>query len=206
MLCYAEGGQEALGFSLLHPLRNEPLAFGTCHTMGRKQKQVVTWTALLKSQVSSVSETVLATMAGGAAGLSREFFELLKAIGEAKSKQEEERLVSEEVLRLRAALAKPDSKERMKELLLRMIYCEMLGRDTEFGYIHALNMTQSSNLLEKRVGYLSVATFLDPDNPLMILLVNSFRRVRFLCLYTAALVSDWCRILKALTTSKSVLH
>jgi hypothetical protein len=38
------------------------------------------------------------TMAGSGGHLSKEFFELVKAIGESKSKQEEDRIVSNEVL------------------------------------------------------------------------------------------------------------
>src|SRR3990167_1959736 len=64
----------------------------------------------------------------------------------------------------------------MKEYLLRLIYCEMLGHEAEFGYVHALSLTQSPNLLAKKVGYLAVAVFLHKDHPLMIMLVNSFRR------------------------------
>jgi AP-4 complex subunit epsilon-1 len=38
----------------------------------------------------------------------------------------------------------------MKELLVRAIYCEMLGHEVPFAYVHALTMTQQTTLLEKR--------------------------------------------------------
>lgn len=42
--------------------------------------------------------------------------------------------------------------EMMKECMVRLIYCEMLGYDASFGYIHAIKLAQQGNLLEKRVG------------------------------------------------------
>lgn len=40
----------------------------------------------------------------------------------------------------------------MKEFLIRLIYCEMLGHEVGFGYIHAINTTQQANMVDKRVG------------------------------------------------------
>ena len=39
----------------------------------------------------------------------------------------------------------------MKEYLVRLIYCEMLGHEVSFGYIHAVKFAQHTTLLEKRV-------------------------------------------------------
>jgi hypothetical protein len=30
----------------------------------------------------------------------------------------------------------------MREFVVRLMYCEMLGHDVSWGYIHAINMTQ----------------------------------------------------------------
>ncbi|MBN3291347.1 AP4E1 protein, partial [Polypterus senegalus] len=66
------------------------------------------------------------------------------------------------------------SKHRqMKEIMVRMIYCEMLGYDTSFGYIHAIKLAQQGSLLEKRVGYLAVSLFLNENHELLLLLVNT---------------------------------
>jgi len=50
---------------------------------------------------------------------------------------------------------------RMRELIIRMMYCEMLGHRVEFGYIHAVNMAQRPAITEKRTGYLAATLFLD---------------------------------------------
>lgn len=41
---------------------------------------------------------------------------------------------------------------QMKELMVRAIYCEMLGYDASFAYIHAIKLAQQGSALEKRVG------------------------------------------------------
>jgi hypothetical protein len=67
------------------------------------------------------------TMATGGINLSKEFFELLKAIGESKSKQEEDRIIAKEVQCLKQKLEPTptgvtpplQSKKRAKEFLVR---------------------------------------------------------------------------------------
>jgi AP-4 complex subunit epsilon-1 len=40
----------------------------------------------------------------------------------------------------------------MKEIIIRLMYCEMLGYEVEFGYIHAIKFTSLSGPYEKRLG------------------------------------------------------
>jgi AP-4 complex subunit epsilon-1 len=136
-------------------------------------------------------------MASGGMHLSKEFFELLKAIGESKSKQEEDRIVSREVARLKQKLepavsaststapgsqspAVPNSmwssKKRTKEFLVRILYIEMLGHDGSFGYIKAVELAASSSLFHKRTGYLVCAACLPPDHEFRFMLVNQMQR------------------------------
>jgi len=113
----------------------------------------------------------------GAGQVSKEFFELIKNIGEARSKQEERQIIQKEAQALKAQFASPDSTgKRMKELLVRALYCEMLGQEVPFAYIHALTMTQQPRLLDKRVGYLVAALCLTRHDEFRMLITNSFRR------------------------------
>lgn len=123
-------------------------------------------------------------MATGGMNLSKEFFELLKAIGESKSKQEEDRIIAKEVQCLKQKLEPPppggsnplQSKKRAKEFLVRLLYVEMLGHDASFGYIKAVEMAASASLYHKRTGYLVCAACLSPEHEFRFMLVNQMQR------------------------------
>lgn len=130
-------------------------------------------------------------MATGGLNLSKEFFELLKAIGESKSKQEEDRIIAKEVARLKQKMETPpsstpggpaatntllSSKKRAKEFLVRLLYVTMLGHDAQFGWIKAVEMAASASLHHKRTGYLLCATVLPPDHEFRFMLVNQMQR------------------------------
>jgi len=123
-------------------------------------------------------------MATGGMNLTKEFFELLKAIGESKSKQEEDRIIAREVQCLKQKLEPPppggthplQSKKRAKEFLVRLLYVEMLGHDASFGYIKAVEMAASASLYHKRTGYLVCASCLAPEHEFRFMLVNQMQR------------------------------
>jgi AP-4 complex subunit epsilon-1 len=48
-----------------------------------------------------------------------------------------------------------NSKKKLKELIIRAIYVEMLGQDASFAYIKAVELCASTNLLQKKAGYLA---------------------------------------------------
>ena len=108
--------------------------------------------------------------------LSKDFFELIKSIGECKSKQEEDKILTNEVSVLKQRFTESLSPKKMKEAIVRMMYAEMLGHDASFGHIHAVNMTQQTTLQSKRVGYLASAVCLHAGHELTTLLVNTQRR------------------------------
>ena len=110
------------------------------------------------------------------AHLSKQFFELVKAIGESKSKQEEDRIITAEVGILKQKLAKKSKPSEMKEFLVRLIYCEMLGHDGSFGYIHAVQLSARDNLVQKKTAYLACAQMLKPDHELRFMMVNQLQR------------------------------
>ena len=128
--------------------------------------------------------------------LSKEFFELLKAIGEAKSKQEEDRIIAREVAVLKKKLegtkksgpagspgpqnVLATNKKKAKEFLVRLLYVEMLGHDGSIGYIKAVELAASSSIVHKRTGYLVCAACLSPEHEFrfMVSCVRSFYCLR----------------------------
>ncbi|XWS62283.1 hypothetical protein CRYUN_Cryun07bG0196900 [Craigia yunnanensis] len=108
---------------------------------------------------------------------SKQFLDLVKSIGETRSKAEEDRIVLNEIETLKRCISEPDiPKRKMKEYIIRLVYVEMLGHDASFGYIHAVKMTHDDNLLVKRTGYLAVTLFLNEDHDLIILIVNTIQK------------------------------
>nr|XP_054752334.1 AP-4 complex subunit epsilon-1-like [Lytechinus pictus] len=109
--------------------------------------------------------------------ISSGFYSLLRAIKRANSKGEEERIVQKELELIRQNLSQPDiSMKKMKEFMVRLIYCEMLGQPATFSYIHAIKMAQQGVLLNKRVGYLGVSLFLNSQHELILLLINTIQK------------------------------
>ena len=96
---------------------------------------------------------------------NKDFFEFVKAIGESKSKQEEDQIISEEVIYLKKRLAEGQiPKKKMKEILSRAIYIEMLGQDASFMYIKSVELCASTSISQKKIGYLTASLFLSPDH------------------------------------------
>lgn len=115
-------------------------------------------------------------MSGGG-HLSKEFFELVKSIGESRSKQEEDKIIVNEIAILKANLGLPNiTAKKMKEYMIRAVYVEMLGHDASFAYIHAVKLTHEKTLIAKRTGYLACNLFLHKDHELMLLLINTMQR------------------------------
>ena len=82
-----------------------------------------------------------------------------------------------EVMMLRTVLTGPKlEKNKLKEYLIRLMYVEMLGHDAAFGYIHAVKATNESDVSLKRVGYLATSAFLDENDELIILIVNTVQQ------------------------------
>jgi len=114
-------------------------------------------------------------MSGG--HLSKEFFELVKSIGESRSKQEEDKIIVNEIAILKQHLNQTNiSAKKVKEYMIRAVYAEMLGHDASFAYIHAVKLTHEKNLFAKRIGYLTCNLFLHKDHELMLLLINTMQR------------------------------
>eukprot|EP01064_Diplonema_japonicum_P023688 TRINITY_DN3409_c0_g1_i3.p1 TRINITY_DN3409_c0_g1~~TRINITY_DN3409_c0_g1_i3.p1 ORF type:complete len:761 (+),score=251.07 TRINITY_DN3409_c0_g1_i3:90-2372(+) len=108
---------------------------------------------------------------------SKQFFDLIRSIGEAKSKQEEDKIIAREIAVLKSKMGEKDvDKKQMKEYVVRLLYCEMLGSNAEFGYIFCVNLIASSDLLQKRTGYLAVQLTISPDCDLLYLIVSAIQK------------------------------
>lgn len=82
----------------------------------------------------------------------REFDALVKAIGECKSKAEEDRIMVAEAETLKQRLSDPRlDRSRGREYMVRVLYCEMLGHDVSFALIPCLQLASDPNLLTKKV-------------------------------------------------------
>ena len=68
------------------------------------------------------------------------------------------------------------SEKKMKELLIRAIYVEMLGHDASFSHIYAVNLTQSKSLLVKRIGYLAASLLIDENSEMIILMISTMQK------------------------------
>lgn len=106
-------------------------------------------------------------------------------IGEAKSKEEEDKYVVEDVESLREDISKaslPDKKQW--EVILRIIYAEMLGHDTRFTHSFVVSCVQNPNYRVKRIAYVACMLLLDDDSPFRIMMVASLQKdLQNTCLY-----------------------
>lgn len=108
---------------------------------------------------------------------SRQLFDLVKSIGECRSKHEEDNIIISESSLLKIKMMQyPLSSNKLREYMIRAIYIEMLGYDASFAYIHAIKMTNDRNALVKRIGYLACCVFLNRNHELLVLLVNTLQR------------------------------
>ncbi|OCT86938.1 AP-4 complex subunit epsilon-1 [Xenopus laevis] len=129
--------------------------------------------------MSEIVERTLSALPGlilqdSPSGASSKLGSLIRSITALTSRQEEEKLIQQELANLKITVSSPNTTLRqMKECMVRFIYCEMLGYESGFGYIHAIKLAQQGNLLEKRVGYLAVSLFLHENHELLLLLVNT---------------------------------
>ena len=125
--------------------------------------------------------------------LSKDLLELIKAIGDSRSKQEEDKIITQECETLKKIIKESGvPPKRMKEYLIRAIYIEMLGHDAGFSHLHAVNLTQDKNILNKRVGYLACSLLLNENSEFLILLVASLQK--------DLQSSNWVEVCMALTT------
>lgn len=109
--------------------------------------------------------------------LSKDLYELIKAIGDARSKQEEDKIIGTETHQLMERFKSKSIRDRqMKEYLISSIYVELLGHNASFAHIPAINSAQSESLKLKRLSYLACTLFLTEKSNAQILLVATLQK------------------------------
>ncbi|KAG2228780.1 hypothetical protein INT48_000914 [Thamnidium elegans] len=113
-----------------------------------------------------------------ASGLGTDFHEFIIKVTQAKSKTEEASHVTEELKNLTHKMGLPDvSSTRMRDYLIRLMHCYMLGYAVDFSIIYAIMASQSGEIAsDRRAGYLACTLFLAHDHELGIMLINTLQR------------------------------
>jgi hypothetical protein len=94
----------------------------------------------------------LANLAKKTLPVSREFDELIRSIGECKSKGEEDAILARvvEIAKTRTKESRRDARTS-KELLMFLIYIDMLGHDTNWARATVIQLCSDKNLSVKKV-------------------------------------------------------
>ncbi|KAH0787252.1 Adaptin N terminal region family protein [Histomonas meleagridis] len=109
--------------------------------------------------------------------LSQEFNNICVRIGECKSREEEQLIVSDWMKKVRANLGKQKVKiQTLYESVVSLLHLSLLGYDTSFGNIQAVNLTQENQMMPKALGYLACSTLLDSKSDILIMIINSTQR------------------------------
>lgn len=116
-------------------------------------------------------------MSSSGSHLSKDMLELIKSIGDSRSKQEEDKIILRELDTLKVKIKESNiNAKKMKEYLMRAIYIEMLGHEAAFSHFQAVNLTQDKNLMNKRVGYLASNILLNENSECLIMLVSTLQK------------------------------
>ncbi|WWD21853.1 hypothetical protein CI109_106341 [Kwoniella shandongensis] len=113
---------------------------------------------------------------------SRAHHALLVRLHGAKSVQEEDGIIREEIKRVKEVLSvRGQSTSKISETLLILLHCTMLRYDTEddvdFALVHAIQLAESGkNIAERRIGYQYLAERLPVNHELHLLLINTIRK------------------------------
>lgn len=102
--------------------------------------------------MSALSST-LSTLAKRSLPVTSEFNELVRGIGESKSKGEEDAIVQRmvELCRSKIKSGRRDLRAS-KDFLIYLIYIDMLGHDTRWGHATVIQLCSEKHLVVKKVG------------------------------------------------------
>ncbi|KAL4540030.1 hypothetical protein Ndes2437B_g01634 [Nannochloris sp. 'desiccata'] len=105
---------------------------------------------------------------------------LIRAIGEAKSKAEEDgivlRMISMSKQQIKDGLPrKGDNTKALKDLLVYLIYIDMLGHDTSWAAAAVIQLCSHKSLIVKKAAYLATSLLIDPSSELTIMVTATIQ-------------------------------
>ncbi|KAI8061654.1 armadillo-type protein [Gongronella butleri] len=112
-----------------------------------------------------------------ASGHSKHFYSFIKRLNQT-SKEQEYTQVNQHLKALSTRIRQPNvTPDEMKEALVQVIHCLMLGYNVDFSLIHAIMIAQSGDSLDqRRTGYLVCMLLLNKQHELGIMLINTLQR------------------------------
>ena len=111
--------------------------------------------------------------------LSSETHTFLDSLSLCWTRFSEDALLDQELASLKLkfqGIANDISSSQLRQYMIRSIFLEMLGYETSFIYIYAINLTQSQNFSLKKLGYLACCLFLNESSELLILLISTIQK------------------------------
>ena len=106
--------------------------------------------------------------------LNKGVHDLIRSIGESRSKQEEDTIISKDIEKLKQVIGNNKSVTNTKvlrECLIRCIYADMLGHSVDFSHVFAVTMCHNKNLTVKRAAYLTCFLILSEDSEFRMMIV-----------------------------------
>ena len=132
----------------------------------------------ISSKIAGIAKRLPATHAV----LSSDFEFLVRSIGEAKSKAEEDDLVrqmtdiSKRTIREgRGFSSRAENPRSLKDFLVYLVYINMLGHDTSWALATVIQLCGNKNLQVKKTAYLTASLLIDPKSELTILLTATIQ-------------------------------
>jgi hypothetical protein len=104
--------------------------------------------------------------------------EFLTKLSECQSQTAEQRVVQEELARLRMILTERQDTSALRDVLLTVAYCHLLGYPVTSFLPHVASLIQlAERTADKRAGYVLAALLLSGQNTLSLMLVNGMMKV-----------------------------
>lgn len=98
----------------------------------------------------------------------KDFISFLRAC---KTQQEEKEFMLKEKSRIQESFLKNKHELRPRNLV-KLLFINLQGFDTEFGQIESLNIINRSSFLEKKIGYLTLSLFIHEKSEMLMMATN----------------------------------